>query len=264
MPQVKELDFFDAPREQFESSLDWYRSYFRGVDEPLSGEATPLYFRRPDVVPERMQQVYGDAPPRFLLLLRDPMHRAYSHYLHKVSQGTEPLSFEEALTAEQKHPERKRREWKSYFQDGRYDERLTAWLDVFPSERFLILLSQNLRQSPKATLRKTFQFLGVDPTAEIDTSVHLNCTAEQRSRLLGTFLSILPSWLPPIARKWTPESARLWIEQLVRVGAADSQDRPSLDPRIERTLRKRYAPHVRRLSDLIDRDLTDWLPKSTD
>lgn len=264
MPHVKELDFFDAPKEQFEARLDWYQSYFRGTNESLSGEATPLYFRRPDVVPERMRRVYGKVPPRFLLLLRDPVCRAYSHYLHKVSQGTEPLSFEEALDAEQKYPHRKRREWKSYFQDGLYAETLAEWLEYFSPERFLILLSQNLRQCPVATLRKAFRFLDIDPNVEIDTSARLNCTSERKSRLLGKLLSILPGWFPPLARKWTPESVRLWIEQLVRVGATDSQNHPSLDPRVERMLRRRYAPHVRRLSDLIDRDLTDWLPKNAD
>ena len=261
LPRVKELDFFDTDEERFASGLDWYLSYFRDEEAALTGEATPLYFRRPDLVAERMRTLYGHDPPRFLLLLRDPVHRAHSHYLHKVSQGTEPLSFEAALDAERTRPQQKRREWKSYFQDGLYARRLTVWHQHFSPDQFLVLLSQDLRQHPQTTLRSIFRFLGVDPDADIDTSARLNRTGEQQSHALGTVLSILPSRLPPLARRWTPESLRLWVEQFVRRGATHAEDdRPALTPSLENTLRRRYEPHVRHLSDVIDRDLSDWHP----
>lgn len=264
LPEVKELDFFHAPPERFKSRLDWYLRYFRGADEPLTGEATPLYFRRPDIVPERMRRLYGASPPSFLLLLRDPTRRAYSHYLHKVSQGVEPLSFEEALEAEQKYPKRKRKEWKSYFQDGLYANRLHAWFEYIPPERFHVLLSRDLRHRPQVALRSTFRFLGVDPSPKIDTSQRLNRTSVRQSHRLGTLLSILPKWLPSFARWWTPESIRFWIEQRVRRRATGSdRDRPSLSSELERQLRMRYEPHVRRLANMIDRDLSDWLPDTT-
>lgn len=260
LPKVKELDFFDAPEEQFEANLDWYLRYFRDTDGQVTGEATPLYFRRSGLVPGRMRRLYGNTAPRFLLLLRDPVDRAYSHYLHKVSQGTEPLSFEEALEAEHECPKQKRRAWKSYFQDGLYAERLEAWYDHFPPEQFLILLSSDLQQHPRATLRSIFRFLGVDPRAKIDTSSRLNRTPERQSRTLGMLLSVLPSWIPPLLRSRTPESLRLWVEQLVRRRSTSDRDRPDLDHQIERQLRSVYEPHVRRLAHLIDRDLSSWLP----
>ncbi|MFB6278194.1 MAG: sulfotransferase [Salinibacter sp.] len=260
LPEVKELDFFDAPEEQFEANLDWYLRYFQAADGQVAGEATPLYFRRPGLVPGRMRSLYGDTAPRFILLLRDPVDRAYSHYLHKVSQGTEPLSFDEALAAERERPEQKRRAWKSYYQDGLYAERLEAWYEHFSSEQFLILLSADLWQRPQATLRRIFRFLGVDPETKIDTSSRLNRTDERRSRILGTLLSMLPLWGLSLLRSWTPESLRLRLEQLVRRWATSGRDRPDIDPQIRRRLRKSYEPHVRRLADLIDRDLEDWLP----
>jgi hypothetical protein len=265
LPEVKELDFFNAPKENFESGLEWYLEYFRGADGRVSGEATPLYFRGPDLVPSRMRRVYGTSSPQFLLILRDPVRRAYSHYLHKVSQGTEPLSFEEALEAEDARPEQKRREWKSYFQDGLYAQTLSRWLEFFPRERFFIMLSENLREHPHHVLYSVFQFLGVDPREPIDTSARLNRTDEQASRILGIVLSVLPSWLPPLARRWTPETLRLWIEQIVRRSArGGDRSRSSLNPKLERQLRRRYAPHVRHLEELIDRDLSAWLPEETD
>ncbi|MFB6248347.1 MAG: sulfotransferase [Salinibacter sp.] len=260
LPYVKELHFFDDDAG-FSSGLDRYLQYFAETGDQLTGEATPSYFRHVDPVAGRVRSLYGGAPPRFLLLLRDPVARAYSHYLHNVSEGREPLSFEEALDAERADPDAKRRAWKGYFSDGVYADTLAKWFERFPRERFLVLRSANLARRTDTTLRRIFRFLGVDPDVEIDTDRRLNRTGERQSRLLGTLLSVLPSGAPSLLRRWAPAPLRLRVEQFVRrrsTGA--SSDRPALDPALERRLRRRYAPHVRRLEGLIDRDLSAWLP----
>lgn len=264
LPTVKELDFFDASDQRFKAEFDWYLDYFRNHPECVTGEATPLYFRRTDLVPERMQSVYRDSPPRFLVLLRDPVERAYSHYLHKKSQGTEPLSFAKALEAEKQRLDEKRRTWKTYFTDGLYAERLRKWFSFFPQDRFLVLLTNDLERATVESVRRTFQFLGVRPSVPVETETRLNVTAEETSYTLGHILSILPPWLPAAARRWTPEAFRLQVEQWVRRHAIrPDEDRPTLDPETERRLRTRYEPHVHELSRLIDRDLSGWLPRRT-
>lgn len=263
LPYVKELHFFDADDDRFPSKLDQYLGYYSGADARLTGDATPSYFRHAEVAADRMHQLYGSTPPRFLLLLRDPVERAYSHYLHNVSEGRELLSFEEALEAEQANPASKRQAWKAYFADGVYADTLATWFARFPRERFLVFRSDKLADTPDASLRRIFRFLGVDPAAEVDTDVHLNCTGEQQSRALGRILSYLPSRLRSLTRRWTPEWIRLSVEQFVRRRSTGSpSDRPILDPALERRLRARYAPHVRRLADMIGRDLSAWLPAS--
>lgn len=261
LPYVKELHFFDADEERFSSDLDQYLGYFSDAGACHTGEATPSYFRHVEVAAERMRELYGEAPPRFLLLLRDPVERAYSHYLHNVSEGREPLSFEAALQAEQTDPAAKRRAWKAYFADGVYADTLAKWFEAFPREQFLILLSADLEQTPDVTLQKILQFLGVDPDVAVDTKAHLNRTGEQQSRVLGTLLSHVPDGIRSLARRWTPEPLRLGVEQFIRRRSTGSAaDRPTLAPTLECQLRHRYAPHVRRLAALIDRDLSAWLP----
>jgi len=263
LPYEKELHFFDADEEQFSTGLDPYLRYFSDAGDRLAGDATPSYFRNAEVVANRMRQLYGDAPPQFLLLLRDPVERAYSHYLHNVSEGREPLSFEEALAAEQADPTSKREDWKAYFTDGVYVDPLKQWFAHFSRDRFLILRSGTLAQTPAVALEEMFRFLGVDPTVEVDTDVYLNRTGEKQSRALGRLLSVLPSRLRSGVRRWIPESIRLPVEQFIRRrSTGNASDRPVLDPEIERTLRKRYAPHVLRLADLLDREFSAWHPSS--
>lgn len=259
LPYVKELHFFDAEADRFPDELDQYLQYFSGVEAHLTGEATPSYFRHADVAAGRIHQLYGDALPCFLLLLRDPVERAYSHYLHNVSEGREPLPFGEALEAERAAPEAKAEDWKGYFADGRYAETLETWFETFSRDRFHIELTADLDRRTEPVLRRIFRFLGVEPTAEIDTTRRLNRTGEQQSRRLGRLLSRLPPRLPSLARRWIPESIRLPVEQLVRRWSTGTDsDRPALDPTLERHLRDRYAPSIRRLETMIDRDLSAW------
>jgi len=261
LPYEKELHFFDADEERFSTGLDPYLRYFSDAGDRLAGDATPSYFRNVDVVADRMQQLYDDEPPRFLLLLRDPVARAYSHYLHNVSEGREPLSFKEALDAEQADPASKQDAWKAYFADGVYADTLEQWFARFSRDRFLILRSGTLAQTPNLALEEIFRFLGVAPTVEVDTDVYLNRTGEEQSRALGRLLSVFPSRLRSGIRRWIPESIRLPVEQFIRRrSTGDSSDRPTLDPALEQTLRSRYAPHVRRLAELLNRDFSMWLP----
>ena len=259
LPYVKELNFFDTEAERFASGLDRYRGYFAEAGSRLAGEATPSYFRRTDVVPQRMRQLYEGRSPRFLLLLRDPVERAYSHYLHNVSEGREPLSFPEALQAEQNHPEAKQQAWKGYFSDGVYADPLADWFDTFPRERFLIALTSHLAETPDTVLRQIFRFLEVDPAAEIETGKRLNQTGERQSRRLGQMLAWAPDGLLQAVRGWLPEPVRLRLEQFVRRRSTGGDtDRPTLAPAVERTLRQRYDPHVQRLASMIGRDLSVW------
>lgn len=263
LPYEKELHFFDADRKDISLDLDTYLGYFSGAGNRPTGDATPSYFRHVNEAGPRMRDLYGDAPPRFLLLLRDPVERAYSHYLHNVSEGREPLSFEDALDAEADNPAAKQADWKAYFTDGVYADTLEKWFALFPRERFHLLRSAELAQAPAEALPKIFRFLGVPPDVDIDVNVRLNQTGERQSRTIGRLLSLVPDPLRSWGRRWLPSSIRLPVEQFIRRrSTGDASDRPTLNPETERALRTRYAPHVRRLSALTGQDFSAWLPSS--
>ena len=104
-PSTKEVHFFD---QTYGRGLDWYKAHFRRVDAAdrlsrrtgascLTFEATPYYIFHPAIA-ERIAQCLPKA--KIIIMLRDPVDRAYSHYQHEKSRGYEPLSFEEALENE--------------------------------------------------------------------------------------------------------------------------------------------------------------------
>jgi hypothetical protein len=175
---AEEVHFFD---HHWTDGLDWYRANFplalrcsvrrlrgRGCVE---GEATPYYLYHP-AVPERVRSTVPDA--RLVVLLRNPVDRAYSHYQHCVRNGRETLSFEEAIDAE---PERLRGEDErlrrdpaalsrahqhySYITRGHYEQQLRAWREHFPVEQMFVASAESFQRETRRVFAEILAFLGL-------------------------------------------------------------------------------------------------------
>jgi hypothetical protein len=162
----------------------WYRSHFPTVKQraalerkhgapPKAGEAAPLYMFHP-LVASRVAQLMPRA--RMVVLLRDPVERAYSHWKERRTEGVEPLDFAAALAAEESRTAGEREklladpnyfseayDWYSYRARGRYLEHLTPWLDHFDREQLLFVASETLYREPAATYARILDFIGLPP-----------------------------------------------------------------------------------------------------
>ncbi len=199
---AKEVHYFDL---NYRKRRSWYRGYFPfSWDHRITGEASPFYLFHPQV-PERVRR---DMPAvKIITLLRDPIERAFSHYRMNVKDGTEALSFEEALANERRRiggdlDQMSADEWYtgtdfrlySYVARGFYDEQVKRWLKYFPSEQMLILKSEDLFRNPGPVVQQVFTFLGMDPDAHIEYDGRNegkpgNIKPETRARLRLTFAS---------------------------------------------------------------------------
>lgn len=215
-PAKKEIHFLT---DRFERGQDWYIGQFPAVVPvgTLVGEATPYALFHPRA-PQRLFDVAPDA--RIIVLLRNPVDRAYSHYLHERARGHESLGFEDAIAAE---PERllgldaglatgeiltsDTHKRASYLARGRYARQLERWLAIFRREQMLILRSEDLYADPAATTHRVTDFLGLPPLRSDAFSAH-NATsgppmnARTRELLLREFaadnarLAALLDWQP--------------------------------------------------------------------
>lgn len=147
----------------------WYRSQFPARAPGsgwIAGEASPYYMFHPGSLDWIAQELPG---VKLIVLLRDPVDRAHSHYQHEVARGFEHLSFDDALDAE---PARVRsggdhaRRHFTYLQRGHYLEHLREMHRRFPPERVLVLQSEELFRDPRAAVSRTCDFLGI-PDADV-------------------------------------------------------------------------------------------------
>ena len=191
----KEVHYFDLGfTAGAELGEGWYRSMFplsarlaldgRRTGRPVrTGEASPYYLFHP-AAPERAAALVPEA--RLLVLVRDPVERAWSHYRHEVAAGREQLGFAAALDAE---PERlagadadlrrgidsaaaRSHRTHSYVGRGRYAEQLRAWLEHYPREQLHVMVAEELFARPAPVWRAAVEFLGLAPAAPPPFVVH--------------------------------------------------------------------------------------------
>jgi hypothetical protein len=169
-PSFKEVSFFDRHYPRGER---WYRAHFPARRRTAIGEASPSYLLHP-LAPERVAALLPDA--RLIALLRNPADRAFSHYQHEVALGREPLSFEDAIAAEDARlrgevermlgdPAYFSHAWwnYTYVARGRYAEQLERWYAAFPRARLLVVFTEELAAETGATYRRVLEFLGLEP-----------------------------------------------------------------------------------------------------
>jgi hypothetical protein len=189
--RTKEVHFFD---HHFARGLGWYARRFPAKREAqrggtplghpvITGEASPFYLYHPHAA-RRIKETLPQA--KLIVLLRNPVDRAYSHYGMNVSKKTikdpltgrplerEALSFEDAIEAED---ERLRGEWKkmvadenyrsiplqlySYKARGLYLKQLQMWLEHFPREQLLVLHSEEFAAQPGEVFTRVLEYLNL-------------------------------------------------------------------------------------------------------
>lgn len=183
----KSAHYFDV---NFTRSPAWYRSHFptrqhrqRRTQElgyqPLVGEASPYYMFHP-AAPDRVKSMLPDA--KVIMLLREPVSRAYSHYWDRVSTGFETAAtFEEAIAAEAQRLSTAddplfadpsyvhySHEHHSYLARGRYSEQLSRWSPLLDDDHLLVLEFERMKSEPLALFAEVLDFLGLPPCDTID------------------------------------------------------------------------------------------------
>lgn len=137
-----------------------YRGLFRDAGDRLTGEASTDYL----YLGHSARAMHDWNPDlRLIFLLRDPVHRAYSNYLHLLRLGLEPHSFEDALRAESRRIEAGWAPWWHYIQRGFYGAQLRVYLETFSPEQIHVEAYQSLRKQPHETLLRICRFLDLSP-----------------------------------------------------------------------------------------------------
>ncbi|MEQ8469324.1 sulfotransferase family protein [Coleofasciculus sp. E1-EBD-02] len=151
MCREKELDFFIAQRN-WERGVEWYKKNFVG-EAKIYGESSPNYtdYPRYDQVPKRMHSIVPEV--KIVYILRDPIKRIISHYMHWYSAGLENRSLSDALI---------KIESSRYTRRCLYYTQLEQYLNYFPQSNIFIMTTEDLQNKPQKFLQKLFIFLGVD------------------------------------------------------------------------------------------------------
>lgn len=278
----KEPVFFEA---EYDRGVDHYRTkYFKHYQgEPVAGEGRVYNLYLP-YVPARIRTTFPEA--RLIVILRNPVDRAYSHWWHRVTRGNERRSFPAAVEDElstlqrgQRFPHRETEQrWLEnfhpnavssravdlrqvpYIEMGYYAEQLRRYRALFPPRQLNVLLFEDLRARPEWVAQTLFEFLDLRYSQELAEGDARN---EARNRVKGrlAFRVEQISWAMGIARL-IPKPTRAAIRRLFPERRAE---RPPLPAATRRQLTDHYAPFNADLEDLLEADIGHWrIPPEAD
>lgn len=245
------------PDDETVKSMEEYMNLFKDAgNEKVIGESSAdyLYFHN-SVIP-RIKTLSPDA--KILIMLRNPVDRAYSSYRHMIMDRREKLSFEDALRREEERM-KANYEFIWFYKDvGFYYEQVRHYIDSFGRENVKICLYDDFAADSMAVMKVIFRFLDVDEDFDPNTAVRYNVGPSVRSESLEKFLVeydhpvkkvLRPLLLNTIGRKYTEAIVNYFI----------NRNMLKIKPKTRKRLIGVYESDILKLEGLIERDLSGWL-----
>jgi hypothetical protein len=170
MSKQKELNYFTTNSHR---GLAWYQSHFT-EDVPICGESSTNYTMYPLLKggPASMHAVIPEA--QLIIIVRDPITRLISHYMHEYAAGFDTRTLADALRELDNNP---------YVLVSKYYMQIEQYLAYYPAERILVLTTEELYAHRPETLSKAFSFLGVDPSFKCKKFSKLKHITREKRRL---------------------------------------------------------------------------------
>ena len=236
------------------TSLKDYCAFFKKVtNEVAVGEASPLYLYSPKA-PMRIKHYIPDV--KLIAILRNPVQRAFSNYLHFARNNREPKpDFQSALKEETKRIQDNWQWFWHYTSVGFYAGQLKRYFANFHSKQIKIFLYEDLKNNPRAMLKDLFEYLTINPGFRPNLSIKYNVSGFPKNRLLQKLLT-KPNPIKAIAKLIINDRMRIDIRAALM---NKNIEKPQIDPDIKNKLIVLYKNDILQVQDIINRDLSDWL-----
>lgn len=232
---------------------DYLRLFAGATRESAIGEASVCYLWSPSAA-QRIAQKRPDA--KILILLRDPADRAFSQYLHGVANGVIRWSFHEHIERSLRRRSHEISVFYPFLEFGMYTEQLLRYRGCFGSNVWIGLFD-DLKKEPAEVFASICRFLGVAPDFSPEMRERKMAAQVPRSALAGR---LRRSGIWQAAAKSTPARLRPFL----RRGLMRGTEGIRMEPADRAFLVDYYREDIRRLAELLDRDLSPWLLTSAE
>ena len=245
----------DDNKKKFVRTYHDYCKLFEKVSEEKAiGEAswTNLYYYEKTI--PLIKKYLGD--PRIIIILRNPVERAFSAYSMLVRQGRERSSFEDGLAQEEnRRSENWRHSW-FYKDPGFYYKQVQAYMTNFSNVK--VYLFDDFKKDPLPVVQSIYGFLGVDPSFVPKTDIRFNVSGIPRFKLFGMLMrpGKIQDIISSVSKRVLTEG--VWF-RLKHVLNAKFLIRPEMRPETKQHLTDVYREDVLQLQTLLDRDLSHWV-----
>ena len=236
-------------------SLKQYYNLFNAVkNETAIGEASPAYISDkncPILIKDHLPNI------KIIAILRQPIKRAYSNYLHAQRSGKEVINdFEKAFNEEKERIEKNWSPLYHYKSKGFYFKQLNRYYNLFPKENIHIVLFEEIIKNPETVSKKIFNFLNVTDSFIPDFSKKTNVSGVPKG-IFGWIVmkSRYFNLIPNIEfSKYLPQAIIKFL-----FNSAYSKPKKITDEMVKKLTNLHYKDDILKLEKLIDKDLKHWL-----
>lgn len=262
MSLIKETNFLEKdwenlpPEQQNKNgivTLEKYAELFANVkDEIAIGEASPNYLFHHESSAARIKKYVPNA--KLIVVLRNPVERAYSDYLMHIRDAIGYRSLSEQI----KHSSHK----SFILRKGFYFESIKYYLEQFGQAQVKIFFYEDLCENPQVFMQEVYQYIGVNDdflpnttrkaqVAKIPKNKNINNLLQRKNPLRNSAAKILKTVMPIEARQKLRD-------RLISLNSQTKQQAP-LSAEERQQLIELYREDILQLQDLVGRDLSKWL-----
>lgn len=231
MTTPKEPNFFSDP-DIYAHGLDWYSDLFSpAAPGDLRGEASTHYTKQPDYPDVISRLTATGASPKLIYMIRNPLERAISHYIHEWTEGVISSDLSTAL-----------HNFPALINYSCYGDQIAPWAAQFGADNILLLSLEAMQQDHQAVLDAAGAFLGRENLVWQDNLERVNVSAERIRRLPFQDILINNPVAVRLRRALIPQKLRDNIRQ-----SRQMRERPKLDPADRALLEQRFAADYAKL-----------------
>ena len=244
---LKELNYFSDLYEQH--SIDWYESQFADCATNVKkGEFSVTYISHPEAA-GRIKQHYPEV--KLLAIVRNPVKRAFSNYLHSIRKGDIPvdLAFRDYIEDE------------SRLVPGHFAKHLQRFYDCFDTQQIRVIITEEFVRNPLQGYQDIYRYIGVQDIGFVPPDYDKRRNVAKSYRFLWLENVLVRSYRGLSRRGYTRLVKRITesgIANRLRDFNRDNRPVPEIDAESQQLLLDYYRPYNKQLEDLLGIDLSVW------
>jgi len=253
MSSVKEPDFFSDKEivdqglyygtTRINTSQKYHNLFQEKKDSKIFGESSVSYLFYPEV-PKRIKEYNTDA--KIIIMLRNPVDRAFSHYLMDFRLGLISDEFEDVFN------KKEGLKFQQYFLLGNYYSQVKRYYDEFSKENVHIIWYSDFKKDAEKEIQKVFKFIGIDLDYKVNFETVHNSFSMPKNKIIRKIYSVI--WLRKLLSFLLPST----FVRFTKSTLFKKRSKPKITTESSKTFTEYYLDDICKLEELLSINLSEW------